>query len=52
MHSVSIITLGCKQNKYESDCMAQIIEDATLDDLDADDLKEKINETKNWVSLK
>lgn len=28
MHSVSIITLGCKQNKYESDCMAQIIEDA------------------------
>lgn len=28
MHSVSIITLGCKQNKYESDCMAQIIESA------------------------
>ena len=28
MHSVSIITLGCKQNKYESDCMAKIIEDA------------------------
>ena len=27
MHSVSIITLGCKQNKYESDCMARIIED-------------------------
>lgn len=28
MHSVSIITLGCKQNKYESDCMTQIIESA------------------------
>ena len=28
MSSVSIITLGCKQNKYESDCMAQIIENA------------------------
>lgn len=27
MYSVSIITLGCKQNKYESDCMARIIED-------------------------
>lgn len=27
MHSVSIITLGCKQNKYESDCMAKLIED-------------------------
>ena len=28
MNSVSIITLGCKQNKYESDCMARIIETA------------------------
>ncbi len=28
MNRVSIITLGCKQNKYESDCMARIIEDA------------------------
>jgi len=28
MHSVSIITLGCKQNKYESDCMARIMKDA------------------------
>ncbi len=25
MKSVSIITLGCKQNKYESDCMANIL---------------------------
>lgn len=28
MYKVSIITLGCKQNKYESDCMARIIESA------------------------
>lgn len=27
MNKVSIITLGCKQNKYESDCMARILED-------------------------
>ena len=27
MSKVSIITLGCKQNKYESDCMARILED-------------------------
>lgn len=26
MNKVSIITLGCKQNKYESDCMARILE--------------------------
>ncbi len=25
MNKVSIITLGCKQNKYESDCMARIL---------------------------
>ena len=25
MNKVSIITLGCKQNKYESDCMAEIL---------------------------
>ena len=25
MSKVSIITLGCKQNKYESDCMANIL---------------------------
>ena len=28
MSNVVIITLGCKQNKYESDCMAQILENA------------------------
>lgn len=28
MSSIVIITLGCKQNKYESDCMAKILEDA------------------------
>ena len=28
---VSIITLGCKQNKYESDCMARILLDAGYD---------------------
>lgn len=27
MYKVSIITLGCKQNKYESDCMARILRD-------------------------
>ena len=27
MSKVCIITLGCKQNKYESDCMAKILED-------------------------
>lgn len=27
MRKVSIITLGCKQNKYESDCMARILKD-------------------------
>lgn len=26
MYEISIITLGCKQNKYESDCMARILE--------------------------
>ena len=26
MNKVVIITLGCKQNKYESDCMARILE--------------------------
>ena len=25
MNKVVIITLGCKQNKYESDCMARIL---------------------------
>ena len=28
MSKVVIITLGCKQNKYESDCMARILEEA------------------------
>jgi len=27
MNKVAIITLGCKQNKYESDCMARILEE-------------------------
>ena len=27
MNKVVIITLGCKQNKYESDCMARILEE-------------------------
>ena len=27
MNKVVIITLGCKQNKYESDCMARILKD-------------------------
>lgn len=27
MSKVSIITLGCKQNKYESDCMARVLEE-------------------------
>lgn len=27
MNKVSIITLGCKQNKYESDCMARLLEE-------------------------
>lgn len=27
MNSVCIVTLGCKQNKYESDCMARILID-------------------------
>ena len=31
---VSIITLGCKQNKYESDCMARILLDAGYDVVD------------------
>lgn len=28
MSKVSIITLGCKQNKYESDCMARILRES------------------------
>ena len=28
MSKACIITLGCKQNKYESDCMAKILQDA------------------------
>jgi len=31
MSKVSIITLGCKQNKYESDCMARILRDNGYD---------------------
>ena len=31
MTKVSIVTLGCKQNKYESDCMAKILEDNGYD---------------------
>ena len=27
MHKICILTLGCKQNKYESDCMARILEE-------------------------
>lgn len=41
MSKVSIITLGCKQNKYESDCMARILEDrgyTVLDGLEKADI--------------
>ena len=31
---VSIITLGCKQNKYESDCIARILEENNYDVID------------------
>ena len=31
MNKVVIITLGCKQNKYESDCMARILEENGYD---------------------
>jgi len=30
MHEVCIITLGCKQNKYESDCMARILSESYI----------------------
>ncbi|MGN0960983.1 MAG: tRNA (N(6)-L-threonylcarbamoyladenosine(37)-C(2))-methylthiotransferase MtaB [Christensenellales bacterium] len=30
-NKVSIITLGCKQNKYESDCMAEILKENGFD---------------------
>lgn len=35
MTKVSIITLGCKQNKYESDCMAKILTDNGYDVIDS-----------------
>ncbi len=41
MSKVVIITLGCKQNKYESDCMAQILESAgysVSEDLESADI--------------
>ncbi|MBE5738306.1 MAG: tRNA (N(6)-L-threonylcarbamoyladenosine(37)-C(2))-methylthiotransferase MtaB [Clostridiales bacterium] len=41
MSKVVLITLGCKQNKYESDCMATILENAgyeVSEDLDLADI--------------
>lgn len=41
MSKVSIITLGCKQNKYESDCMARILREngyEVVDQLDVADI--------------
>jgi len=41
MSKVAIITLGCKQNKYESDCMARILREngyQVVDQLDVADI--------------
>jgi transcriptional/translational regulatory protein YebC/TACO1 len=55
MSKVSIITLGCKQNKYESDCMARILEENGFEVVGAEftyipnDLKEVTAEQRESI---